>query len=78
MIGNLALSLESVEVRMSQLAKNEVLYGRHFSFDEMVAMIQSITHDDFVRVAERIFKEKSLSLISLGGGPGTVSADLRL
>ena len=78
MIGNLALSLESVEVRMSQLAKNEVLYGRHYSFDEMVKMIQAITHDDFIRVTERIFKEKTLSLVSLGGRSGGAPADLRL
>ncbi|MBN1532340.1 MAG: insulinase family protein [Spirochaetes bacterium] len=78
MIGNLALSLESVEVRMSQLAKNEILYGRHFEFNDMVEQIESITADDFRRIAGRIFRNKRLSLVSVGvdGAPG--KRDLQL
>lgn len=66
MIGNLALSLESVEVRMGQLAKNEIAYGRYFSFEEIVEKINNISLDDFHRISDRIFKNKKLSLISVG------------
>ncbi len=78
MIGSLALSLESVEVRMSQLAKNEILYGRHYEFDEMVEKIQSISPEDFRRITERIFKGKRLSLVSVGADTGAMPADLQL
>ena len=66
MKGNLALSLESNEVRMSQLARNEMVYGRSFDFNDIVRFINDITMDDYVRVCERIFKNKDFSLISIG------------
>lgn len=66
MKGNLALSLESNEVRMSQLARNEMTYGRYFDFNEIVRIIDSITMDDYRRVAERIFRDKRFSLVSVG------------
>ncbi|MFA5518592.1 MAG: pitrilysin family protein [Spirochaetota bacterium] len=66
MKGNLALSLESNEVRMSQLARNEMIYGRSFDFNDIVRFINNITMDDYVRVCERIFKNKDFSLISIG------------
>lgn len=66
MKGNLALSLESNEVRMSQLARNEITYGRYFDFSDIVKIIDDITMDDYRRVAERILKDKRFSLISVG------------
>lgn len=66
MKGNLALSLESNEVRMSQLARNEMTYGRYFDFNDIVKIIDKITHDDYMRVCEKIFKNKTLSLVSVG------------
>jgi predicted Zn-dependent peptidase len=66
MKGNLALSLESNEVRMSQLARNEMTYGRYFDFNDIVKVIDNITHDDYMRVCERIFRDKTMSLVSVG------------
>lgn len=66
MKGNLALSLESNEVRMSQLARNEMTYGSYFSFNDVVEIIDKITQDDYMRVCDRIFKNKTLSLVSVG------------
>ena len=66
MKGNLALSLESNEVRMSQLARNEMTYGRYFDFSEIVGMIDALTMDDYMRVCERIFRDKQFSLVSVG------------
>ncbi len=66
MKGNLALSLESNEVRMSQLARNEMTYGRYFHFNEIVKIIDGITMDDYMRVSERIFSDKTFSLVSVG------------
>lgn len=66
MKGNLALSYESIEVRMGQMAKNEMTFGRHYSFDEIVSSLDAITMEDFMRVAARLFSDRTLSLIFLG------------
>ncbi len=66
MKGNLALSLESVEVRMGQLAKDEITFNRSFSFGEIVDSINSVTMDDFRRICDRIFGRKKLSVVSVG------------
>jgi len=66
MKGNLALSLESNEVRMSQLARNEMTYGRYFDFNDIVKVIDNITHDDYMRVCDKIFRDKTMSLVSVG------------
>jgi predicted Zn-dependent peptidase len=66
MKGNLALSLESPEVRMGQLAKNEITFGRSFDFNELSDQINSITRDDFKTVVDRLFSKQSLSMVSVG------------
>jgi predicted Zn-dependent peptidase len=64
--GNLALSLESTEVRMGQMARNEITYGRDFSFNEVIRQIDSVTPDDFTRVCGNIFDGKRLTVVSIG------------
>lgn len=66
MKGNLALSLESPEVRMGQLAKNEITFGRSFDFNELSDQINRIKRDDFKAVADRLFSGQSLSMVSVG------------
>ncbi|MBP7734405.1 MAG: insulinase family protein [Spirochaetes bacterium] len=66
MKGNLALSLESVEVRMGQLAKDEITFRRSFGFGEVVDYINRVTMDDFMRISERIFGGRKLSVVSVG------------
>jgi len=69
MKGSLALSLESIEVRMGQLAKNEITFARHFSFDDIIKQIDSVSRDDFMRLVSRIFENKDLSIVSVGKLP---------
>ena len=69
MKGSLALSLESIEVRMGQLAKNEITFARHFSFDDVIKQIDSVSRDDFMRLVDRIFGNKELSIVSVGKLP---------
>ncbi len=66
MLGNLALSLESIEVRMGQLAKNEISFGRNYTFKEINDKIKNISLDDFKRISDRIFKDQTFSIISIG------------
>ncbi len=68
--GNLALSLESVEVRMGQLAKDAITFGRSYSFAEIVDMINRVTMDDFKRVSGRIFGNRRLSVVTVGSLAG--------
>jgi len=77
-IGNLALSMESVEIRMGQLAKNELVYNRYFSFDDIVNNINNISHDDFRHVAQRLFSDTRLSLLSLGALSGDIIEEIDL
>ncbi len=69
MIGNLALSLESNEVRMGQLAKNEMVYGRDIPFAEIVQRINAVTMDDFNRLSGFLFDNRDLTLVSIGKMP---------
>ena len=78
MIGNLALSMESIEVRMGQLARNEITYGRHFGFNEIVEIINNISLDDFHRISHKLFHDTQVSLISVGNLNGFDISELDL
>jgi predicted Zn-dependent peptidase len=68
MKGNLMLSLESTNSRMSRNGKNELLLGRHRSLDEMIESIDQVTKESVDRVAKTIFSgDFSLALISPEG-----------
>ena len=69
MKGNLALSLESTEVRMGQLARNEIIYQRHFDFNDILQFIDNISLDDFQKVSKKLFESKKLSLVTVGDIP---------
>ena len=64
--GNLALSLESVEVRMGWLAKDEITFGKNFTFKDIIDSINGVTQDDFGRICDRVFGRKKLSVVSVG------------
>jgi predicted Zn-dependent peptidase len=54
--GSLLLSLEHSGARMSQLAREEMYFGRAFTHDELVAEIEAVTADDVRRIATRLFE----------------------
>ncbi len=64
--GNLLLARESSVNRMSSMAKNEIYYGREVAMDEVIEKIQAVSMDDVVALAEKIFIEENLTLVSLG------------
>lgn len=76
--GNLALSLESTEVKMGQLARNEITYGRTFSFEEIVKKIDSVSINDFRNVCHKILSQKRLTVVSIGKLEKTENKDLAL
>jgi predicted Zn-dependent peptidase len=78
--GSLMLSLESTNSRMSRLGKNELLLGRHFSLDEIIAKIDRVTHDSIRSVASQLFRSKlALAMVSpLEHFPENVKSDVLL
>jgi len=63
--GNLMLSLESTNSRMSRIGKNELLLKRHLSLDEVVQRIDSIKLEQVHQIASEIFTQKhSFALVS--------------
>jgi predicted Zn-dependent peptidase len=55
--GSLMLSLENTSSRMSQLARHEIYFGRHFSLDELLSAIDDVTADDVQQVAVDLFSD---------------------
>jgi predicted Zn-dependent peptidase len=53
--GSLMLSLENTSSRMSQLARQEIYFGRQFSLDEIIRGIETVTADDVLRVSRELF-----------------------
>ncbi|MFD0587532.1 M16 family metallopeptidase [Paenibacillus sp. GCM10027627] len=52
--GSLILSLESTSSRMNRIGKNELMIGRHYTLDELLARIDRVTMDDVQEVTKRM------------------------
>jgi predicted Zn-dependent peptidase len=62
--GNLLLGLESTNSRMSRNGKNELLFGKHRSLDEVSKTIDEVTLDSVQELAKEIFAhEPAISII---------------
>lgn len=65
MKGNLTLSLESTNSRMSRNGRNELLLKRHRSLDELINEIDKVNHQSIQEIIDRTFKESpSVALIA--------------
>ncbi len=64
--GSLMLSLESTSSRMSNLARQEMYFGRFFTLDELAESIEKVTAEDVQRVAQTFFTPKQVALTVLG------------
>ncbi len=64
--GNLLLSLESVNTRMSRLGKSQLYLGRVIPPDEVVRRIMAVTDDDIKELARNMLKPENFSLASVG------------
>jgi predicted Zn-dependent peptidase len=56
--GGLVLSLESTGARMSNLARQEIYFGRQLPLDEILDGIEQVTADGARRLARRLFRER--------------------
>jgi predicted Zn-dependent peptidase len=55
--GSLMLSLENTSSRMSQLARQQLYFGRHFTLDELLGAIDGVSGADVRRVAADLFRD---------------------
>jgi predicted Zn-dependent peptidase len=66
LVGGVLLSAENTDTQMMRLAKNEALFGRYVSYDEVVERIEKVTVDEVVSVAKQAFQGHNVSLVTLG------------
>ncbi|HET7151844.1 MAG TPA: pitrilysin family protein [Candidatus Acidoferrum sp.] len=64
--GSLMLSLESTSSRMSNLARQELYFGRFFSLDEILAAIEAVTAEELQSLARRYFHTDQIAVTVLG------------
>lgn len=64
--GSLMLGLESTASRMSNLARQEMYFGRFFTLDELVESIEAVAADDVQRIAQTFFDARQIALTVLG------------
>ncbi|MEW6125573.1 MAG: pitrilysin family protein [Acidobacteriota bacterium] len=63
---SIMLSLESCSARMSNLARQEIFYGKQFSLDEILQRIEKVTADDVQRIANQVFNGNGLAMTAIG------------
>jgi len=64
--GNLLLSLENNDNRMTKLAKNEIYFGRQVPIREILDGLQSVSSEDVVDLGRGLFQENCITLELLG------------
>jgi predicted Zn-dependent peptidase len=64
--GSLMLSLESTSARMTNLARQEIYFGRFFDLDDILAGIDAVTAEDVRRVAGEFFQAEKIAATVLG------------
>lgn len=64
--GNILLSLESSDNRMSKLAKNEVYFGRYQSLQDIMNGFDRVTSESVQQLSVELFSDSSLNLVLLG------------
>jgi predicted Zn-dependent peptidase len=68
--GNMVLGLESSSSRMSNLARQQMHFGRFFSVDEITAEVERVTPAEIQQLAQRLLRTDSMALTLLGNlGP---------
>jgi predicted Zn-dependent peptidase len=64
--GSLALSLETTGSRMSNLARQELFFGRFFTVDEMIASVEAVSKEQIQTIANDFFGTQQAGLTILG------------
>ena len=65
-IGGMYLASESADSQMMRAAKNEFVFGRHVTYDEVVANIERVSVDHVVEMVARVFGVDQVAFAALG------------
>ncbi len=68
--GSLMLSLESTTSRMSNLARQEMYFGKFFSLDEIADRIERVTSEELQEIAHEFFLPQQIAVTVLGNLDG--------
>ncbi|HMF65881.1 MAG TPA: pitrilysin family protein [Edaphobacter sp.] len=63
---NMVIGLESSGSRMSNLARQQMYFGRFFGVDEIIEEIEAVTSADVQELAQRLFRPEAMALTLLG------------
>ena len=66
LIGGIYLTSESADNRMMRIAKNEFVFEKHVTYEELVSDLEKVTVDEVVEIAQDIFRDGKVSLATLG------------
>ena len=66
LIGSLVLSLESSTARMSNLARQELYFGRFYSTEDITRSIEAVTYDDIQQLARDLLQPEKIAVAVLG------------
>jgi predicted Zn-dependent peptidase len=64
--GGIYLAAENTDNRMSRLAKNEIIFERFVTYEEIEAGLERVTVEDVQALAQEIFRPEVMSLVLLG------------
>jgi predicted Zn-dependent peptidase len=64
--GQLLLSLESTGTRMSNLARQEMYFGRLFTVDELLSELEKVTREEVQAIAQEFFQPERIAATVLG------------
>ncbi len=64
--GNILLSTESTDNRMSRLAKSEIYYNKYLPLEEVIAEIDRVTGDDIQQLSRALFDSAHITYTFLG------------
>ena len=64
--GATLLALEGSGARMSSLARYHMYFNRHFSVQELISMLESVTAEDVQQIAREIFQPERLAASVVG------------
>jgi len=66
MKSNIVLGMEGAGSRMSNLARQQMYFGRHIPLDEITAAINSVTTAEIQNIANELFNSDAIALSLLG------------
>lgn len=64
--GNLILSLESTSSKMTNIARQQMYYGRYFSPEEIIEAVESVTLEDLRALCEKLIGDGHFAITTYG------------